>query len=82
MKWPGLRATVLPRVIASRRVELPLGRVLDIAVVDDSDGRTDVWARCRNAQGLLVAQFRTKPSALRMVAAALTALADELGVAP
>jgi hypothetical protein len=72
----------MPQVVARRVVELPLRRRLEISVVEDGDGRSDVWLRCLNPLGRVVGQLHSKPSALRAVAAALNALADELGVAP
>lgn len=72
----------MPQIITRREVELPLRRRLEISVIEDSDGRIDVWLRCVNADGRIVGQLHSKPSALREVARALEEIAGELGVEP
>jgi hypothetical protein len=71
-----------PRIVARRTVELPLRRTLEVTVIEDGGGRADVWLRLRNADGHLVGQVHSKPSALRAIAGALSELAGELGIAP
>jgi hypothetical protein len=69
-------------VVARRVLDLPLRRWLEMSVLEDGDGRADVWMRLQNADGRVVGQLHAKPSALRAIAAALNELAGELGIAP
>ena len=71
-----------PQLIARRTVELPLGRTLEISVIEDGDGRADVWLRAYNRDLRIVGQLHSKPTALRAIAAALSELAGELGIQP
>ncbi len=71
-----------PQVIARRFVDLPLRRRLEISVIEDGDGRSDVWLRVYNADGRIVGQLHSKPSSRRAIATALNELAGELGLAP
>jgi hypothetical protein len=71
-----------PRVVARRVVELPLRRTLELLALEDSGGHADIWLRVRTADGLLVGQLHSRPSALRAIAGALHELAGELGIAP
>lgn len=71
-----------PRIVARRLVALPLGRELEVLAIEDGAGRVDIWLRARNAAGHEVGMLHSKPSALRAIAAALDALAAELGVVP
>lgn len=70
----------VPKVIARRFVDLPLRRRLEISVIDDGTGRSDVWLRCYNADGRITGQLHSKPSALREIAEALNAISAELGI--
>jgi hypothetical protein len=71
-----------PRVVARRVVALPLRRRLDVTIVEDHEGRADVWMRCYTDRGVVVGQLHAKPSALRPIAGALSELAGELGITP
>ncbi len=71
-----------PEVVLRRTLELHLDRILSVTVIDDATGRSDVWVRAHNADGLQVGQLHCKPGALRPISDLFASVAAELGIAP